>query len=142
MLLRIMEAILMSNKPNNMPQGPGRRGPGMQAPPGKKLNVSVFKRVLKMLFNEYPVLVPITMFCIVFSAICSSVQSIFSQRIIAIIERFYVSRNWDVASKEIFSNILLLISIYALSLISFFIHTQLMATITQGFSANFRIACC
>ena len=128
----------MSNKPNNMPQGPGRRGPGMQAPPGKKLNVSVLKRVLKMLFKEYPVLLPITMFCIVFSAICSSVQSIFSQRIIAIIEKFYISRNWDAASKEVFSNILLLVCIYVLSLVSFFIHTQLMAIVTQGFLGRLR----
>ena len=128
----------MSSKPNNMPQGPSRRGPGMQAPPGKKLNVSVFKRVLKMLFNEYPVLLPITMFCIVFSAICSSVQSIFSQSIIAIIEKFYISRNWDAASKEVFSNILLLVTIYVLSLVSFFIHTQLMAIITQGFLGKLR----
>ena len=128
----------MSSKQGTMPQGPGRRGPGMQAPPGKKLNVGVFKRVLKMLFSEYPILIPITMFCIVFSAICSSVQSIFSQRIIAIIERFYQSRNWDVASKEIFSNILLLVGIYVLSLASFLIHTQLMATITQGFLGKLR----
>ncbi len=128
----------MSNKPNNMPQGPGRRGPGMQAPPGKKLNVSVLKRVLKMLFKEYPVLLLVTMFCIVFSAICSSVQSIFSQRIISIIEKFYISRNWDAASKEIFSNILLLVAIYVFSLISFLIHTQLMAIITQGFLGKLR----
>ena len=128
----------MSSKANTMPQGPSRRGPGMQAPLGKKLNIGVFKRVLKMLFKEYPVLVPITMICIIFSAISSSIPAIFSQRIIAIIEKYFMDRNWDAAKGEVLGNLAILASIYILSLISFIVYTQLMAIITQGFLGKLR----
>ena len=129
---------MMSSKPNTVQAGPGRRGPGNQVPPGTKLNFSVFKRVLKMLFTDYPVLLPIVMVCIIIVAITNSMQSVFTQKIIAIIEEFYKSRNWDLASVEIFKLVSVLLLIYLISLTSSIVFTQLMAVITQGFLGKMR----
>ena len=41
------------------------------------------KRVLKTLFEFYPVLMPLTLVCIVFNAIVSAMPSIFMQRVIS-----------------------------------------------------------
>ncbi len=128
----------MSSKPNTMPNGPGRRGPGFQVPPGKKLNKTVFKRVLKMLFKDYPILLPLVMVCIVIVAVTNSMQSVFTQKIIAIIEQFYKNRDWDTASVEIFKLVTVLLCIYLVALISFILYTQLMAVITQGFLGKMR----
>lgn len=41
---------------------------------------------MKTLIGYYPVLVPVTVFCILFSAIAAAIPDIFIQKIIAIIE--------------------------------------------------------
>ncbi len=118
-------------------------GPGKNLPKGvsigpKKMNFSSLKRVLGLLFKAYPVLLPLTLVCIVFSAFVSSVPAIFNQQIMAIIEEWYQSRNWDAAKAELLPKIIILASLYVVSLISFFTHTQLMAVITQGFLGKLR----
>ena len=105
---------------------------------GRKMNFSSLKRVLKLLFSYYPVLLPLTLACIVFSAIVSSIPAIFNQRIMAIIEEWFRTKNWAAARVEVIPNIIVLASLYLLSLASFFTHTQLMAVITQGFLGKLR----
>ena len=50
----------------------------------KKSRKHVVGRVFKTLFSFYPVLLPVTIFCIIFSAIVSAVPSIFMQKVIAV----------------------------------------------------------
>ncbi|MBE6615918.1 MAG: ABC transporter ATP-binding protein [Ruminococcaceae bacterium] len=97
-------------------------------------------RLLKMLWQFYPVLVPLTGLCILFSAVVSSIPATFTQRIIAIIEVWVQSGDWAAAKGEIMPLIYQLIFIYALSLVSMFTYTQLMAYITQGFLCKMRRA--
>lgn len=97
-------------------------------------------RLLKMLWKFYPVLVPLTGLCILFSAVVSSIPATFTQRIIAIIEVWVQSGDWAAAKGEIMPLIYQLIFIYALSLVSMFTYTQLMAYITQGFLCKMRRA--
>ncbi len=97
-------------------------------------------RLIKMLWQFYPVLVPLTAVCILFSAIVSSIPATFNQQIIAIIETYVESGNWAAAKAEIFPLIIKLVCIYALSLLSMFTYTQLMAYITQGFLCKMRRA--
>ena len=40
--------------------------------PKRKINKSVIKRLVKMLFADYPVLVPVSIACIIFSVFASS----------------------------------------------------------------------
>jgi len=107
--------------------------------PRPKFNPDALKRVIKMLFKCYPVLMPITLICIVFSAIVNTLPAIFNQQIIALIEEWFVSRDWDSAKLEIIPKIVTLAVFYVISLISFFTHTQLMAFITQGFLSKTRM---
>ncbi len=97
-----------------------------------------FKRIIKELYHFFPRLVPIVVVCILFSAAVSSIPAIFMQRIIKIMENFVDSGDLAAARSEIVPNILILASFYALSLISAFLYTQLMAYITQGFLHKLR----
>ena len=107
-------------------------------PPKRKLNMGSLKRVFKMLFKYYPVLLPVAIVCIIFSAIVATLPAIFNQQVIAAIEDWYVSRDWNSAKQIIIPKIILLASFYVLSLIAVFAHTQLMAIITQGFLGKMR----
>ena len=103
------------------------------APKGK-----TFKRVIKLLFEFYPVMVPVTLFCIIFASVSAAVPDVFIQRVIAIIEKWYSSGDWNSAFTEILPDIVILSVIYLISLIAVILHTQLLAFITQGFLSKFR----
>lgn len=107
----------------------------MKKPTEKKNSLT---RVLRLLFHYYPKLVPLTICCILFSAVVSSIPALFNQKIIASIEKFMESGDWSAASKEILPKILLLIALYVLSILSITLYTQLMAYITQGFLCKLR----
>ncbi len=111
------------------------RPPMKGRPPMQK---GLFRRILKSLFGYFPVLVPVVAFCIVFSAVVAAAPDVFIQKIIAVIEKWYVSRDWAAASREVVRLITILISLYALSLAAVFAQTQLMAYITQGFLSKLR----
>ncbi len=95
-------------------------------------------RVIKMLYQAYPVLVPLTAGCILFSSLVSAAPSLFTQQIISAIEKWYISGDWASAKAEIFPLITILIVLYVLSLLSMFTYNQLMAYITQGFLNKMR----
>ncbi len=114
---------------------PGKKH--MMGPP-RKMNLGALKRVLKMLTGYYPVLVPLTVFCIIFSAATSAVPAIFQQQIIADIQTWYTTGDWGSASKVIIPKVLILVGLYVLSIISITLYTQLTAYITQGFLNKMR----
>ena len=95
-------------------------------------------RVIRKLFGFYPVLAPLTMACILFSSIVSSIPSLFIQNILAIVEKWYRDGDWAAARAEILPYITLLIVLYVLSIISMVIYSQLMAYMTQGFLNKLR----
>ena len=125
-----------------MNKQPMRKGsPPMAGGKGRpKMDFKKLGRVIKMLFSYYPVLVPLTFACILFSAVVSSIPATFTQRIVKIIEAWYLSGDWQGAKLEIMPLIYQLITLYVISLISMFTHTQLMAYITQGFLCKMRRA--
>lgn len=92
----------------------------------------VVKRLLKMMFQFYPVMLPVTLVCIVFSAIVGSVPAVFMQNIIAVIEQSWQSGDWSSVSTKILTLAGILIVFYVLSLIVSFTFGQFMAIITQG----------
>ena len=121
-----------------MSKGMPMRGSAVMGRPKPKFNPGALKRVLKMLLKSYPVLMPVTLVCIVFSAIVNTLPAIFNQQIIALIEEWYISRDWISAQSEIIPKIVTLAILYFISLLSFFAYTQLMAYITQGFLSKTR----
>ena len=74
-------------------------------PSRPKMQKGVLKRILKMLFKFYPVLVPVTIICIIFSAVASSIPAIFLQKVLAVIGEFAKSGDWAGASAQIIPSI-------------------------------------
>ena len=108
--------------------------------PMPKMKKGVIKRVLKMLMQFYPKLVPITAFCIVFSAVVAAIPDYFMPRIYSSIEKWMPLRDWAGASKEILPQIVFLAVLYVIALIATAVFTQLGAVITQGFLHKVRCA--
>ncbi len=115
----------------------GRRGPGLA--PGERLSKGIVKRVVKDVFSFYPVMFPVVIACIVLSALISSMPSIFQQKVIAIIESSYKSGNWAQVKDEIFRIIIVLVTLYAISLSASIAFNRMMATITQGTLKKMRV---
>ena len=103
---------------------------------GNKKNT--FTRLIKTLFEFYPVLLPIIIFLILFNAVVSSIPSIFMQNIISVIEKYWRTKDWVHAKPEIFSIVVVLLVLYILSLIASFTYNRLMAVVTQGSLMKFR----
>ncbi|MBS6832373.1 MAG: ABC transporter ATP-binding protein, partial [Clostridiales bacterium] len=97
-----------------------------------KASKGVFGRVLKLLFKFYPVLVPVTIFCILFSAAAAAVPDVFIQNVIAVIDKYSPTGDWSAAGAELMPKMIILIVLYILSLAATTIYTQFMAFITQG----------
>ncbi len=114
---------MAKNKTNTAPSTTPR---GQRAPKG------VLWRLLKTLFEFYPVLLPVTLVCILINAIVSSVPSVFMQNIIALVDSSYKSGDWSSVSGQILTFVGILVTMYIISLIAGFCYTQLMAIITQG----------
>lgn len=103
---------------------------------GNKKNT--FIRLIKTLFEFYPVLLPIIIALILFNSVVSSIPSVFMQNIIAVIEKYWRTKNWAQAHVEVFSFVSILAILYILSLIASFTYNRLMAVVTQGSLMKFR----
>jgi len=95
-------------------------------------------RTFKMLVSFYPVLFPLAVVCIIFSAATSAIPALFQQNVLASIEKWFTTGNWDAAKEEIIPMIILLASLYLLSIICITAQSQLMAYMTQGFLDKMR----
>ena len=99
---------------------------GQRAPKG------VLRRLLRTLFEFYPVLLPVTMLCIVINAVVSAAPAIFMQNVIQIVDDSYKSGDWSAVSGQILTFVGILIVMYLVSLVAGTFYTQMMAIITQG----------
>ena len=89
-------------------------------------------RLIKLLFEFYPVMLPLVIVCILLNALISSLPAIFQQNVISIVEQTWQSRDWASVSGQVFGLVKLLAFFYVLSLIAGFTYTRTMAVITQG----------
>lgn len=119
----------------NDKKAPAKDAGMMQKP---KVDPRVLGRVIKLLYDSYPVRVIITAICIVFSAVVSSIPALFLQQVIEIVGEYTASGDWTAARAVIIPKVTLLVCFYLLSIISVFAYTQLMAYITQGFLSKLR----
>ena len=113
-------------KKNNVNPVPSTTARGQRAPKG------VLRRLLRTLFEFYPVLLPVTLVCILINAIVSAAPAIFMQNIIAIVDESYKSGDWSSVSGRILTYVSILVGMYVISLIAGTFYTQMMAIITQG----------
>ena len=98
-----------------------------------------FVRLLRTLFEFFPVLMPVALVCILFSAIVGSLPTVFMQKIIAVIEKYWQVGDWAAAAPQILRLVAILATMYGLALISTIVWTQLMAIITQGLLKKLRV---
>ena len=111
---------------NKNKAAPATTARGQRAPKG------VLFRLLRPLFEFYPVLLPVTLVCILINAIVSSIPSIFMQNVIAVVDGAYKSGDWTAVAGQIFTYVAILVVMYIISLIAGAFYTQMMAIITQG----------
>ena len=100
---------------------------------------TIVVRLLKIMREFYPVMVPVTVVCIIFNAIVSSFPSVFMQNIIAIVEDSWQSGDWAQAGPQILTYVAILASFYILSLVAGILYQQMMAVITQGTLKKLRV---
>ena len=101
----------------------------------------VLVRVFKMLWKSYPVLLPLTGLCILFTAVVSSIPAIFIQKVLAMVtESLQNGVVWEELRSKLLPMLGVLAGLYVLSIASLTTYTQLMAYITQGFLCKMRRA--
>ena len=98
----------------------------------KSKKQGTLKRVIKMLFEFYPVLMPLVVVCVLLNAVVSSIPAIFMQNIIALVEQSWQSGDWAEVSGEIGKFVGILVTLYAVSLAAGVAFTQMMAVVSQG----------
>ncbi len=98
----------------------------------QRVKKGTVKRLIKTLFRYYPVLLPLTLACIIFNAIVSSIPSIFMQKVISAVETSWQTGAWEDVGGAILGTVAVLAVFYILSLVSGFVYNQTMAIITQG----------
>lgn len=100
---------------------------------------SIVLRLLKTIREFYPVMMPVTVVCIVFSAVVSSVPAIFMQNVIAVVEQSWRTGDWASVGGQILRLVSILAVFYVLSLTSSLAFNQLMAIMTQGTLKKLRV---
>ena len=59
------------------------------------------KRLIRMLFEFYPVLLPLVLVCIILNALISSIPAVFQQNIIAVVEQYWQTKDWAAAAPTV-----------------------------------------
>lgn len=98
----------------------------------KNKKQGVLKRVIKTLFEFYPVLMPLIVICVLLNAIVSSSPSVFMQNIIALVEQNWQNGDWSMVSGQILKFVGILAALYLCSLAAGVAYTQMMAVVAQG----------
>ncbi|MFU0827364.1 MAG: ABC transporter ATP-binding protein [Lachnoclostridium sp.] len=99
---------------------------------------SVILRLFKDICEFYPVMFPVAIIGIIFTAIIGSIPAVFMQNIIALVEQNWKTGDWNIVGKKILTLVGILVFFYILSLLSGFGYNQLMVIITQGTLKKFR----
>ncbi|MBR3224096.1 MAG: ABC transporter ATP-binding protein [Atopobiaceae bacterium] len=106
--------------------GKGSRGRRSSNP------LQVLRGTIKLVFSFYPLQLTLMLLCVVVAAVLSALPSIFLQRTIDVVGKYWQSGDWSAAAPEITSIIVTLICVYAVALACQIAQTQLGAFITQG----------
>ncbi|MBQ6395315.1 MAG: ABC transporter ATP-binding protein [Atopobiaceae bacterium] len=113
-------------KDSELPEGRRNKGKTAQNP------WLTFKSLIGMLFEFYPVMLPITLILLLIGTVASTFPNVFMQRTIEIVEQTWQSGDWASAEPRIVSIAMQLIGLYVIVISSQFIRLRLQAVITQG----------
>ncbi|MCR4760419.1 MAG: ABC transporter ATP-binding protein/permease [Oscillospiraceae bacterium] len=114
------------------------KGYGAPRKPGEAFKS--LSRIVKMLRESFPKLLPLTLVCILFSSAASSIPAVFMQKVIADIETYAPTGNWEAAKAVIFPKVGVLIALYVIALISMTTWQQIVAVMTHSYLHRMRCA--
>lgn len=95
------------------------------------------KRIIKMLFHDYPKMLTVVIICIIISALVGVLPSVYIKTLTSYIEEG-LSSDWGSIKGKIFSAVSIMIVFYVIGLAATTIYNQIMAVVTQGFLHNLR----
>ena len=114
--------------PNLMPKGKG--GPA---------DPKVLVRLTKMLFQFFPVMVPVTIFCILFSSVAAAIPDMYIQQVVIADHPDAYGHGWTGrTAKAVIPEMVTLVVLYVSRIAMSRSVQQLMAFITQGFLSKMR----
>ena len=90
------------------------------------------KRLIKLLFSFYPVLLPLVMGGVLLCGLINSIGSVFLQKALEVISTSWQTGDWAAAQPKILGLVTLLAVIYIIGNLSSLFWNRNMATITQG----------
>lgn len=110
----------------------------------RRINLSTLIPIVKRLISSYKLPCFIVLLCLIISAISNIAASIFIQQIISVIE---TAMTEEVGNIELFNQIkpqlfqifLIMVSVYAVGILSSILYNQIMAVIGQGFLNKIRL---
>lgn len=107
-------------------------------PTGKRINFKNLKRLIGMLFQESGMLLGIALIAIAFSAISRAVPSIFMQKVIAVVNKYWMTGDWTPAFEELKPLFITIIIVVVVALIATYFYARTMAIISQTFMKKLR----
>lgn len=90
------------------------------------------KRLVKMLFSFYPVLLPLVMLGVVLCALINSIGSVFLQKALEVISTSWQTGDWAAARPQILDLVTTLAVIYIIGNLSSLFWNRYMGVVTQG----------
>ncbi|QOY60034.1 ABC transporter ATP-binding protein [Thermophilibacter immobilis] len=116
-----------------------RDGAVAQNAPRRARNIGrTTARVLGMLREFYPVLLPLVFACVLVQAVVQALPNVFMERALTVVGDHWQTGDWAGAAAPIATDVAILVSLYGVSLTSNLIWNQAMAVITQGSLKKFR----
>ena len=120
-----------------MPKGP-MRGRGMPVPKGA-IKKGTFSRLLKTLLKYYKWRLVAVVICILFSSAGGLVSSIYMQKLVdEIITPAMASGFGSELQAKLVGLIIMMVTVYSIVIVASFLHTRIMATVTQGMLYHLR----
>ena len=120
-----------------MPKGP-MRGRGMPVPKGM-IKKGTLGRLLKTLMKYYKWRVIVVIACILFASVGSLVSTVYMQMLVDDVITPAIEAGFHSELKARLTGlIIMMVTVYALVIISSFLYTRIMATVTQGMLYHLR----
>lgn len=95
--------------------------------------ISMVKRLIKMLFEFYPKLLPVIILLAIVNAILGSLPAVFQQNIVSILQQAWDNGwTWEITRPLVMEVVFGLLFVYAIALAINFINQQMLAIFTQG----------
>ncbi len=120
-----------------MPKGP-MRGRGMPVPKGT-IKKGTFSRLIKTMFKYYKWRMLAVLFCILFTSVGSLVSSVYMQALVDdVITPAIASGFTSTLKSKLYGLIIMMAVVYSLVILTSFLYTRIMATVTQGMLYHLR----